>query len=114
MFKLLILHVEKHALTCIKQSVNYIFFTFSGDDKRSPGRIFFLDFVSKPSLCWSLLLIVNRLYPWLCHCGILKHFEIIIIDQSILLTDVLRPGFILMNVWAFQVAIFPHENEDSP
>ena len=55
------------------------------------------------SLCWSLLPIVKRFYPWLCQCGLLKHFEILIIYQSALHTDGQRPGFILMAVFTFQV-----------
>ena len=38
--------------------------------------------------------------------GLLKHFEVIIIYQSTLYTDALRPGFILMAVFTFQIIVF--------
>jgi len=104
--------LKKPALTSIKPSCNYNFLTLGSDDK---GKVLFafLDFFSCISLSWSLLPIVKRLYPWLCQCGLLKHFEVLIIYQSALHTDALRPGFILMAVFTFQVVVLKRNHDGS-
>ena len=81
--------------------------------RETAALYFFLDFFSGSLLCLSLLPIVKRLYPWLCQCGLLKHFEVLIIYQSALHTDALRPGFILMAVFTFQVVVLKRDYDGS-
>ena len=45
----------------------------------------------------------------MCQCGHLQHFEVLIIYLSALHTDDLRPGFILMAVFTFQVVVLKRD-----
>ena len=104
--------LKKPALTCIKRSCNYNFLTLGIDDKYK-DNLRFLHIFCGCYFCWSLLWIVKRLYPLLCQCGLLKHFEVIIIYQSTLYTDALRPGFILLAVFTFQIVVFQCDYDGS-
>ena len=104
--------LEKSSRTSIKRNCNYKFPTFGSDDKYN-GSLAFFRFFSSAFLFFPLLPIVKILYPWLCQCGVLKHFEVIIIYQSILHKDDLKPGLILMVVFTFQVVVFQRDNDGS-
>ena len=105
--------LKKPALTCVKRSCNYNFLTFGSNDKQK-GSFLFLDFfrhfplLAVPIDCKKII----SLTRWLCQWGLLKHLEVIIY-QSLLHTDALRPGFILMVVFTFQVVVLKRDNDGS-